>query len=97
MYMNELSQKKIYRQLSNESESNQLSALDKIRGNRDNLQIILHFTPWQHTLWPIIRTMTTRLAEMALMRGDNICFHLEIRKIISELFLFISLLIWSFA
>ena len=38
-----------------------LTVLQIKRDKRDNLRIILHIIPLKHTLWPIIRTVSTRL------------------------------------
>ena len=51
------------------------------KGKRDNLGIVFHITPLKH----VATHHKNRLAEMVLMRGHNICFHNEIRKIIFEL------------
>ena len=48
VYDRAIAKKKLYRHLSSSSlemSLNQISYPEKIRGNRDNLQIILHFTP----------------------------------------------------
>ena len=50
-------------------------ALQIRRGKRDYYGIIFHSTPFKHILWPIIRTVS--------VRGHNICFRWEIRKIMN--------------
>ena len=67
----------------------------QIRGSyEDNSKIIFLIFQRKHMLWPLIRTVSSRLDETVLMMGHKIRFYEEIWIIIYKLSLLL-LLIWS--